>query len=186
MSRDTDFNQLIAAGLVASQENRTQAALDLFAQASALMPDSGVPHFLIGSEHAGAGDIEDAEAAFANAVLLAPDFLLARYQLGLLQFSSKRAAVALITWQPLLALPEADALGHFVRGFAALAQDEFQEALGHFRAGLEVNDSNPPLSADILQVVAALEALPRPTESSSEPAAGTAHVLLTGYSRGLH
>jgi tetratricopeptide (TPR) repeat protein len=186
MTRDSEFNQLIAAGLAASQENRTPAALDLFGQASALVPDSGVPHFLIGSEHAGAGNLEEAEAAFANAVLLAPDFLLARYQLGLLQFTSKRAAVALITWQPLFALPESDALGHFVRGFAALAQDEFQDALGHFRAGLERNGSNPPLSTDILQVVAALEALPRPAEAAPEPPAGPGHVLLSGYSRGLH
>ena len=72
MNEDARFEGLIAEGLAASRENRTEAARDLFAQASALMPASGIPHFLIGSEHAAAGDIEKAEAAMANAVLPAP------------------------------------------------------------------------------------------------------------------
>jgi predicted TPR repeat methyltransferase len=114
MNQDPRFDQLIAEGMSASREGHAEAALDLYAQASALAPASGLPHFLTASEQAGAGRIDAAEMAFANAVLLAPDFTLARYQLGLLQFTSGRAAVALITWQPLFALAETDPLGHFV------------------------------------------------------------------------
>jgi tetratricopeptide (TPR) repeat protein len=185
MNQDPRFDRLIAEGLSASQDNRMQAALDLFAQASALAPSSCMPHFLIGSEYAAAGNVEAAEAAFANAVLLAPEFTLARYQLGLLQFTSQRVAVALITWQPLFSLPEADPLGHFARGFAALAQDQFQDALQHFRSGLDRNQGNPALSADIMQVVQAVERLVAPEGSAPEAPAGS-HVLLSGYSQGLH
>ena len=173
----TEFDRLLAEGLAASQADQREAALDLFARAGAADPSSGVPHFLIASEHASAGDIPAAEQAFAQAVLLAPAFSLARYQLGLLQFSTQRVPLALLTWEPLLALPDDDALPHFVRGFAALAQDAFDDSLRHFRAGLACGPANPALRGDVLQMVQAVEKLQEP---------GRDHVLLSAYGRGLH
>jgi tetratricopeptide (TPR) repeat protein len=183
MDPPEDFDRLVAEGLAASREDRSEAALALFARASAVNPASGIPHFLIGSEQASAGDFPAAELAFASAVLLAPDFPLARYQLGLLQFSSRRAPVALLTWQPLFGLPEQDALLHFVRGFAALAQDAFDEALAHYRRGLDCPGANPAVCADILQLVEAIDRLRSP--SQPEPMADQ-HILLSAYARGLH
>jgi tetratricopeptide (TPR) repeat protein len=183
MNQDPRFEGLIAQGLAASGDNRAQAALEFFAQASALAPSSGIPHFLIGSEHAAAGNIQAAEAAFANAVLLAPGFLLARYQLGLLQFSSERAAMALVTWEPLFALPDSEALGHFVRGFAALAQDQFAQALEHYRLGSACKDVNPAVAADIAKLVEAVEGLVRRDDA---PSVDVSHVLLAGYGRSVH
>jgi tetratricopeptide (TPR) repeat protein len=186
MNADDRFHGLISEGLAASQGNRRRAALDFFAQASAVQPSSGIPHFLIGSEQAAAGDLDAAEVAFANAVLLAPEFLLARYQLGLLQFSSNRAAMAMVTWGPLLALAPAEPLGHYVRGFAALAQDRFTESVAQFEAGLDCEELNPAVAADIRQVVEAVRQLAARAESSpvDEPIAG--HVLLASYGRGVH
>lgn len=179
---------LLQAGLAASQENDPQAALDLFARASAVYPASGLPHFLAGSEYAALGQIDKAEASLANAVLLAPDFHIARYQLGLLHFSSGRAAAALVTWQPLFTLDETQALGHFVRGFAALAQDDFSGAKAHFDAGLARNTDNAALSADIQKVLQGMDdaraqnqsAMPQATPERSEAAA---HVLLSNYGK---
>jgi tetratricopeptide (TPR) repeat protein len=184
MNPDPRFESLIAEGLAASRADRMQAALDLFAQASELHPSSGLPHFLIGSEHAAEGNVAAAEAALANAVLLSPEFVLARYQLGLLQFSSERPAVALVTWEPIFALPPAEPLGHFVRGFAALAQDHFEEALGHYRTGLGCHQGNLALASDIQQVVAAVERLQR--RDAAPGAEDSGHVLLAAYGRGLH
>lgn len=195
MQADAPFDSLIAQGLAASHENRAQAALELFAQASALQPASGLPHFLTGSEHAAAGNVAAAEAALANAVLLSPAFALARYQLGLLQFSSGRAAVALLTWQALLDGPSSGALADFARGFTALAQERFDQALDHFRVGLASPEGNPAVAADIRKVVAAVEGLgqrePQQRElQQQEPTPPAtphpAHVLLAGYGRGLH
>lgn len=185
MDTPSDFDRLLADGVAASRADDRQAALGLFARAGEADPASPLPHFLIGSEQASAGDFAQAELAFASALLLAPDFALARYQLGLLQFSSQRAPVALLTWQPLFALPEHDALLHFVRGFAALAQDAFTEAVGHFRRGLACTPANPALCSDILQVVEAVERLGTAAEPAGEEPAG-AHVLLSAYSRGVH
>ena len=185
MNQDPSFDRLIAEGLQASRDDRMEAALALFAQASAMAPSSGVPHFLAGSEHANAGNLELAEAAFARAVLLAPEFALARYQLGLLQFSSRRPAMALVTWQPLFELPSADPLGHFVRGFEALARDSFTEALEHYREGLACSHINQAMASDIQQVVAAVEKLPG-GDPPAQPEGDARHVLVSGYGKRLH
>ncbi|WPH16099.1 tetratricopeptide repeat protein [Variovorax paradoxus] len=180
------FDALMSSAMAASQANDGPQAIDLFQQASAADPGAALPQFLLGAELAALGDMTQAEAAFANATRLAPGFPMARYQLGLLQFSSGRAAIALLTWQPLLDLPAADPLPHFVNGFAALAQDRFDEALRHYEQGLALNTTNEALSGDIEKVVAGIKAL---VESSAAvaPDAGTAddeasnHVLLANY-----
>ena len=186
MDNASRFDQLIAQGLAASAEDRSGAALELFARASAIEPASGVPHFLMGSEHASAGDMQAAELAFANAVLLAPDFHIARYQLGLLQFSSQRAAVALLTWQPLSSLPDSEPWCHLVRGFAALAEDRLQDSLTHLRRGLERNVDNPALAADIGKVMEAVAALVQQQSPGEKPDGAGTHILLSGYSNDLH
>lgn len=179
-------------GITASKAGDSLLAIDCFQRASAADPTAALPQFLLGAEFAALGDMIQAEAAFANATRLAPEFPMARYQLGLVQFSSGRAAVGLLTWQPLLDLPESDPLPHFVNGFAALAQDRFQEALAFYEQGLERNTANPPLSGDIEKVMAGVrdvmvrnaevdQASGADTESSDTAGASDAHVLLANY-----
>jgi tetratricopeptide (TPR) repeat protein len=195
-------DELVSQGLAASQAGNSPEAIDLWQQASAIAPGSGIPHFLMASEFASLGEVDRAEASFANAVLLAPGLLTARYQLGLLQFSSGRAAMALVTWEPLLAGdhpdPIAPALAHFVRGYAALAQDAFDEALASFDAGLQINTTNLPLSGDIRLVVDRIHTLlagqtasntptesntdaPMKTEAEVHDTSSDSHVLLSNY-----
>lgn len=183
-----EADALVQAGLAASQAHDADRALDLFAQASAACPSSGIPHFLAGSEYAARGQIDKAEAELANAVLLAPAFHIARYQLGLLQFSSGRAAVALVTWGPLFDLDDTQSLGHFVKGFTALAQDEFAQAKAHFEAGLARNTDNAALSHDIQQVLRGIDYAQRPSADSASPqepgsSEAAAHVLLSNYGK---
>lgn len=179
-------DRLLAMGLAASKVNDSANAIAWFERASAAAPDKGLPHFLRGSEYAFLGDMGKAEEAFAAAVLLSPDLTAARYQLGLLQFSSERATTALLTWSPLLALPATDPLPHFIRGFGALAQDRFEEAIGHYSEGLELNISNPAMSSDIRKIMAGIRAL-QPAGSAEDHAAAPApseaqtHVLLSNY-----
>jgi tetratricopeptide (TPR) repeat protein len=185
MDSTSEFDRLLAEGAAASRAERHDAALALYTRAAEEDPASPLPPFLIASEQASAGQFAEAELSFAAAVLLAPDFALARYQLGLLQFSSHRGAVALLTWQPLFALAEDESLLHFVRGFAALAQDDFGESVAHFRRGLACTPANPALCADIAQVIEAVERLQAPAAKLDDEEAA-AHVLLSAYSRGVH
>jgi tetratricopeptide (TPR) repeat protein len=173
----------IRAGLASSQTNDSLGAIRHFERAATLGPESGVPHFLLGSEYAALGHVEKAELAFANAVLLAPALHLARYQLGLLQFSLGRAAVAFVTWGPLLTLDEREALPHLVRGFAALAQDQAETARAHFECGLARNASNPALSDDIRKVIEEM-GNPRQDADQGAPDEQSAnHILISNYGK---
>lgn len=191
---DSKLQSLIAKGIVASQAGHSAAAIDAFVEACRAAPTDGLAAFLLGSEYAAAGDVERAEAALADATRLAPDLSIARYQLGLLQFSSGRAAVALLTWEPLLAAGGAEPLGHFVLGHAALARDDFAEAREHYLRGLASGSTNAALAADIQKIV---DRLPIQADAASAGQHGHAeeslapqlarnpqhaeHVLLAGY-----
>lgn len=168
----TSFDELLQAGLAASSTGDTDRAVALFTQAAAQAPQAAAPHFLIGSEYAAIGQVDQAEQSFARALLLEPGMAIVRYQLGLLQFSSARVPQALLTWQPLLALAEDDALLHFVRGFHSVAADDVAEALAHFSRGLPLNTQFPPVSDDIRKVMNGLQALdPHAAPSAGEPPA---------------
>jgi len=180
------FDGLMAEGTAASQANDAERAIACFRRASATAPEAALPQFLLGAELAALGDMNAAEAAFANATRLAPGFPMARYQLGLLQFSSGRAAMALLTWQPLLQLPDTDPLPHFVNGFESLTQERFEDALQHFQLGIARNTDNAALTSDIEKVVAGVRALMRGkapgAETTPQPSSESeAHVLLAGY-----
>lgn len=187
------FSELLSKGAAALQAGNPQQAIEAWTEAAVNTPASGAPHFLIGSALASQGEFEKAEAAFSNAVLLAPNFSIARYQLGLLQFSSGRAALALVMWQPLLDIPnptsEEKALAVFVRGYAALAQDDFVPALAHFREGVRINTGNAAVSGDVNKVIERVEQLlinagadvPVVQGSAETTDAADSHVLLSNY-----
>ena len=182
---ETSSSPVLNAALSASSQGDSASALALLAQAVAQDPDSGIPHFLMGAEYAALGKVDDAEASFTNAVLLAPDLAVARYQLGLLQFTSGRAATALLTWQPLLVLGAGSAVVHFVTGFAALARDDFDAASQSLRHGQKLNVDNAAMNADIDKVLAEIE---RVRSESTQPIEEDSHVLILNYQQqgGMH
>lgn len=176
----TVFDRLLEQGLGASRRDDVAGAIGAWQAAARERPDSALPHFLIGAELAQARRIEEAETAYASAVLLAPEFETARYQLGLLQFTSGRAAAAMVTWEPLFRLAEDHAVRAFVEGFAHLAADAFDPALERFAAGMALNRDNPPMNSDIAKVVASIHALRAPS-SAAAPGEDDSHVLLAAY-----
>ncbi|MBV7540580.1 M48 family metallopeptidase [Acidovorax sp. sic0104] len=146
----------------------------------------------MGSEYAALGQIDQADVAFSNAVLLAPHLHVARYQLGLLQYSSGRVPAALVTWQPLLALGESSPMTHWVKGFGALAQDQFGAAKMHFERGVQLNLDNLPMSSDILNIVREIDAVLKnpstvaPQAASvqhSDDSESSSHFLVSNYGR---
>ena len=159
MSVHAAYDDRLDLGLSASLAQRTDAALAHFAQASALSPASGIPHLLMGAEHAARGELVLAEAAYRTAVQREPDLRQARYQLGLLQFAAERRAQALRTWQPLLALGQGEPLGHFARGFGLLARNDRAGCLRHLRRGLALSRDEAATPLGVGTVVEALERL---------------------------
>lgn len=182
----TDPDALLREAIAASQRHDSEAALALLARVSEIAPQAAIPHLLTAGELAQAGRHAEAESAFARALLADPELHIARFQLGLLQFTSGNAAMALLTWQPLLALGDGHALLLFAQGFTQLAQDNMSEAARLFHAGMEANTDNAPLNADIRMVLQRMaetigtDRPPTPASASTEPVTDT-HVLLSNY-----
>lgn len=143
-------------------------------------PDDPRLHFLRGSILASIGRPIEALPALRQAVELAPDFAIARFQLGFFQLTSGEAANALSTWGPLALLPEDNYLRMFVAGLTHLIRDEFEQAIVQLRAGIAVNDENPPLNRDmqlIIEQASALAAGAGPEAVEGEAASATSFLL---------
>lgn len=154
---DQQFQETIQNAINASQSNDAQIAIQLFTEASTLNPSSAIPHFLVAAEFMELGQTEQAEAAYARAVLLNSQLHIARFQLGLLFLTTSREEMALVTWEPLLSLEPTNPLRLFAEGFAAMLSNTPEVAVNCFEQGIIQNQENPPLNADMQRILSQLK-----------------------------
>jgi len=125
-------------------------------------PDDPRLYFLKGSVFAGNGRLIEAHKALTHAVDLAPDFHIARFQLGFFQLTSGESDNALKTWARLDGLPKENYLRIFVIGLRHLIRDELTECVSVLERGISLNEDNLPLNKDmqliITQVMPLIEA----------------------------
>lgn len=133
-------------------------------------------HFLRGSVLAGERRYPEARIAIGHAVSLAPDFAIARFQLGFLEFTSGEPDLARVTWAPLQDLPEGDALRLFANGLLRLTADDVDGAVADLGQGIEANVENPALNRDMQRLI---DELTRPTAPTTddEPLSETQQLL---------
>ena len=163
----------LQALMMAMQDN----ADDELQQADGLVadyPEDPRLHFLRGSLLASMGRPIEAMPALKKAVELAPDFALARFQLGFFQLTSGEATDALSTWGPLALLPVDHYLRMFVAGLTYLIRDEFEPALEQLRAGIAANEENPPLNRDMHLLAEQIERLKTHEAGAEVDASGSA------------
>ena len=131
-------------------------------------------HFLEGSVLAGLQRYDEGRRAMARAVEIAPDYALARFQLGFLDLTSGRALDAVAVWTPLVNLPEDEPLRLLAEGLMNLATDRFSEARQLLARGMELNTAVPLINADmqlILDQIADLPDAAQPPGDALPPAA---------------
>lgn len=145
---DEEMGQLVAAAEAGTGDEVAFAErlLDSY-------PEDARLHFLRGSLLAGSGRPIEAHSSLSRAVALAPDFAVARFQLGFFELTSGEAARALATWEPLRTLPTDHYLARFVDGLTHLIHDRFADASRELKAGIAVNDENLPLNRDMNLIV---------------------------------
>jgi len=115
--------------------------------------------YLLAAEHAQLGMMERAEEGFVRTVALAPDFPMARFQLGQIELVKGDAEAARRVLAPLAQMPAQLALSCYARGLIAAANEDVAEAMGQLRAGLECDQEIPALADDMRRVLANLQAL---------------------------
>jgi tetratricopeptide (TPR) repeat protein len=128
--------------------------LSLLTRSAQTYPDDHRILLLLAGVQAQAQKFDCAEATYIDILRTSPHYAIARFQLGLLQFTSSRPAAAFATWKPLDQLDENDPLWLFKRAFEYLAQDQFAAAVHYLRQGIACNSSNPPLNEDMRLLLA--------------------------------
>lgn len=110
-------------------------------------------HFLKGSLLIGLKRFVEAHDAMSRAIEIAPDFTLARFQLGFFELTSGEAASALETWRPLHGLPAGTWLLSFVHGLEHLIADRFEACIASLQNGIAANTENLPLNNDMELII---------------------------------
>lgn len=172
---DDDMQRLMAA--IQSDDSDEIAQID---RMLSRFPNDPRLHFLRGSVLAGIGRPIEALAALKTAVEIAPDFAIARFQLGFFQLTSGEAADALGTWGPLALLTDGHYLRLFVTGLTYLIRDEFPQAIAALESGIEANSENPPLNRDMQVIIDKVRDIPAPGEEAQEEETISATSLLLG------
>ena len=138
-------------------------------------------HFLKGSLLAGLKRYSEAQTSMQAAVAIAPDYGVARFQLGLLQLSSGDADSAFATWRPILDMPAAEPLVCFVRGLEHMAANRFPEAIEKLREGIAGNQTVLPINRDMQMLIDEMLAQePTDIQAEVEPSSAT-HFLLQQF-----
>ena len=193
--------ELLALALEASRREDSGHALAYLKEASTRPDASPQALFMLGSEYAQLGLMDEAKASMARAVEAGPDFVVARFQLGMLHVTSGEIEAAKVAWSPLASLaadhPQAYLMA-FHRGMLHLVADEFDAALAALNAGLAQNLENEALNTDMRRVIDAIEHLPgrspgAPAAAQPQPEAAPAteptpdadvepsHLFITAY-----
>jgi tetratricopeptide (TPR) repeat protein len=135
-------------------------------------------HFLRGSNLVTLKRHIEAHEALTRAITLAPDFAIARFQLGLFELTSGEPDRALETWGRLDRLPDQHYLRHFVDGLRAMIRDDFPGTIQHLRDGMALNQENPPLNHDMQLIIDTVMALEQKQDAdTAETSSETSSVL---------
>ncbi|MDR2858129.1 MAG: hypothetical protein LBV50_09815 [Novosphingobium sp.] len=143
----------IMATLVGLLQQDEPAGLARLDELAGRYPDDARLLFLKGSMMAARKDYDGARKAMRQAVDAAPDFAIARFQLGFLLLTCGEPWAARETWGPLHGLPEGHYLLHFVRGLSHLIHDAFPAAIGELERGIAANSENLPLNRDMRLII---------------------------------
>jgi tetratricopeptide (TPR) repeat protein len=150
---DNEMNQLLV------EIGRDDAAgMQRLSVLMASFPADPRLRFLYGSLLAGQQSYKAAVLEMRQALELAPDFILARYQLGFLQLTMGEPYAAMEAWGPLHGLPQDNYIRVFVEGLGHLIRDEFTEALAALEKGIVLNHENAPMNNDIRLIIEQIRA----------------------------
>jgi predicted Zn-dependent protease len=181
-----DNDELLRIALDAVNQDSHADAVSMLKTLLERDPKHVFATYLLAAEHAQLGMMDRAEEGFRRTVQLAPDFPIARFQLGQMHLVKGDASAAKETLAPLAGGPSDKALTHYAMGLIAAANEDAAGAIAHLQAGLAFPQEIPALTGDMSRVIANLQAMGQhgvsPDEAASGPASA-APLFLTGYGK---
>lgn len=177
-----DNDELLRIALDAINQDRHAEAVTMLK--TLLERDTGnvFATYLLAAEHAQLGMMDRAEIGFRETVALAPDFPMARFQLGQMLLVKGQGDEAKTVLAPLAALPAGLALSGYAQGLTAAADERLQDAIDALRAGLACEQKIPALAQDMQRVLANL-VVANGGESLPPPPSPASSLYLSGYGK---
>ena len=154
-----DNDELLRIALEAVNQDRNGEAVSMLKTLLERDPTHVFATYLLAAEHAQLGLMDRAEEGFRKTVQMAPDFSIARFQLGQLCLVKGDPVAAKSMLAPLTNLPEGDALLGYAKGLIAAADEDAGEAIHQLQAGLVCPQEIPALAMDMRKVLENLLAL---------------------------
>ncbi len=132
-----------------SEEHDPRSLINASSQPSSVMDgktdlQTAKHHFQSGKAAQAAGEMEEAEAAFRQAIALYPDYATAHHQLGLALVTQNRFSAAKSQFQRVLSLDSQSAAAHTNLARIHAQQNQPEDAISHFRKALRLNRNYIP------------------------------------------
>ncbi len=124
----------------AYRDRRYKDAVDLFAVYSERNPDDGWGHYMLGLSARMAGDLEQAEASFENALSLDPNHVKSMLNLSRVLLDAGRPEEAVALLEVALDIDPVSDDGYRLRGIAYYELGRDQDAIDSFREAITVNE----------------------------------------------
>jgi len=184
-SRELDAAELTHLAIKALRQKRDDDALAFLRRAIERDPNDAKPYVLIGGILASNRQYAEAIQAMTRAVALDPQLWGARFQLGLLHFTSGDVPQARSVWQALDDLDENHPLRLFKTGMLHIANWEFDQCVATIERGIARCDT-PSLNKDMRLVIDKAKAAGSAHSSRSHtPQQNSLHVMAARYQRAM-
>jgi tetratricopeptide (TPR) repeat protein len=171
-----DIEELLRLALEAIKSDRDAEAISMLKQILVREPEHLHATYLLAAQHAQIGMFDRAEIGLRKALSQAPDFGIARFQLGQLLTMKGEGAEARDVLLPLC--DGVDALASYARAISAMAAEDIAVAVQEIGRGLDLQQEIPALADDMRRLRERLaKDEPRPTkpDTMSAPAYFVGH-----------
>jgi tetratricopeptide (TPR) repeat protein len=179
-----DNEELLRLSLDAINAHRDADAISMLKHILVSEPEHVHATYLLAAQHAQIGMFDRAESGFRAVLALAPEFAIARFQLGQLLTMKGAGDEAKQVLAPLSS--GEDALAAYARGMSALASDDPSTGIRELEQGLALIQEIPALTSDMQRLRDQLSlnhGESTPVQSPAVVAPAPAYLAGYGYGR---
>ncbi|MFZ9036349.1 MAG: hypothetical protein ACO2ZM_09595 [Francisellaceae bacterium] len=138
-STNFDVEEAMHLAVYYSDHGQKDAAIRMLKELVFHKPNHAEAHFLLAAQYAEIKLRQRAVAEYHKALMIKPDFKLARLQLCMLYLSMDDTKQLIVTAEPLISADSQDYFYHFAAALMALSEENFDEGKQCLAAGMSLN-----------------------------------------------